>query len=110
MLLKLQNLAHHYIIKQFLTAVAIRALIELFPTAGPAMNPMLATAWAAFGVGSSFEFPEAFSHYFVYWVAPCLAAVLAGFTYAVYSGDTFFGHKLPFGPIKPKPAGKVKKN
>lgn len=27
--------ANHYIIKQFLTAVAIRALIEAFPTAGP---------------------------------------------------------------------------
>lgn len=32
---------YHYIIKQTLTAVAIRALIECFPTAGPAMNPML---------------------------------------------------------------------
>ena len=31
---------YHYIIKQFLTAVAIRALIEFFPTAGPAMNPV----------------------------------------------------------------------
>ena len=31
---------NHYIIKQSLTAFAIRALIELFPTAGPAMNPV----------------------------------------------------------------------
>eukprot|EP00977_Amphora_coffeiformis_P008884 scaffold2013_cov139-Amphora_coffeaeformis.AAC.4 len=31
---------YHYIIKQSLTAVAIRALIEFFPTAGPAMNPV----------------------------------------------------------------------
>lgn len=30
----------HYIIKQSLTAAAIRALIEFFPTAGPAMNPV----------------------------------------------------------------------
>lgn len=59
---------NHYIIKQSLTAVAIRALIEYFPTAGPAMNPMLATAWAVFGVGTSFEFPGDFQHYFVYWV------------------------------------------
>lgn len=32
--------SYHYIIKQTLTAVAIRALIEFFPTAGPAMNPV----------------------------------------------------------------------
>ncbi|CAB9514026.1 expressed unknown protein [Seminavis robusta] len=102
--------SYHYIIKQFLTAVAIRALIEMFPTAGPAMNPMLATAWAAFGVGAGFEFPENFSHYFVYWVAPCVAAIVASFVYAVYSGESFFGSKLPIGPIKPQPAGKVKKN
>lgn len=106
---------YHYIIKQFLTAVAIRALIEFFPTAGPAMNPMLATAWAAFGVGSNFSFPDNFSHYFVYWVAPFAAALLAGFLYAVYSGDTYLGHKLPVGPFKPqqvvsKKASKKKKS
>ena len=50
----------HYIIKQTLTAVAIRALIEFFPTAGPAMNPMLATAWAVFS--NKFEFPSHFLH------------------------------------------------
>ena len=93
---------NHYIIKQFLTAVAIRALIEIFPTAGPAMNPMLATAWAAFGVGSSFELPSEFAHYFVYWVAPFVAAVVASFLYAIYSGDSFFGYKLPIGPFKPQ--------
>ena len=32
--------SQHYIIKQALTAAAIRALIEFFPTAGPAMNPV----------------------------------------------------------------------
>jgi glycerol uptake facilitator-like aquaporin len=31
---------HHYIIKQSLTAIAIRTLIELFPTSGPSMNPV----------------------------------------------------------------------
>jgi glycerol uptake facilitator-like aquaporin len=31
---------NHYIIKQSLTAIAIRTLIELFPTAGPSMNPV----------------------------------------------------------------------
>jgi glycerol uptake facilitator-like aquaporin len=35
--------SYHYIIKQSLTAAAIRALIEFFPTAGPAMNP--STSW-----------------------------------------------------------------
>jgi len=106
--------AYHYWVKQFLTAFAIRALIELFPTAGPAMNPMLATAWAAFGVGSSFEFPSQWSHYFVYWVAPFAAALVAGFLYTVYAGGTFLGQTLPIGPIKPQPpakvSGKKKKN
>ena len=53
---------YHYIIKQTLTAVAIRGLIEFFPTAGPAMNPMLATCWAVFGVGDAHEFPSHFLH------------------------------------------------
>lgn len=53
---------YHYIIKQSLTAVAIRALIELFPTAGPSMNPMLATSWAVFGVGEKFAYPDDFMH------------------------------------------------
>lgn len=100
--------SQHYIIKQFLTAVAIRALIEIFPTAGPAMNPMLATAWAAFGVGSTFAFPEEWVHYFVYWVSPCVAAILAAFLYAIYAGEPFFSHKLPIGPFKPQPV-KTKK-
>ena len=71
------------------------------------MNPMLATAWAAFGVGSSFAFPNEWSHYYVYWVSPFLAALLAAFLYTIYAGGTFLGHKLPFGPIKPQPAAKV---
>ena len=33
--------SYHYWIKQTLTAIAIRGLIEVFPKAGPAMNPML---------------------------------------------------------------------
>lgn len=87
----------HYIIKQTLTAVAIRALIEFFPTAGPAMNPMLATCWDVFGVGGKFEFPTDNEHYFVYWVAPCASSLLASVSYAVYNGDAaVFGNKLPF--------------
>lgn len=104
--------SHHYIIKQFLTAVAIRALIEAFPTAGPAMNPMLATTWAAFGVGDKFDYPDNFAHYFVYWVMPFVAAVVAAFLYTIYAGGKFLGMKLP-GPLKPqapKPASKKKEN
>ena len=93
---------NHYIIKQSLTAFAIRALIEVFPTAGPAMNPMLATAWDVFAVGNSGEFPGGHEHYFVYWVGPCLAALLASVTYVMYAGGTFFGSRVPIGPFKPK--------
>ena len=102
---------YHYIIKQTLTAVAIRLLIEHFPTAGPAMNPMLATAWAVFGVGTKYEYPSAFEHYFVYWIAPCTAAICASITYAIYNGDKIFGATLPFGPLKgKKTAAKAKKS
>lgn len=34
---------YHYWIKQTLTALGIRYIIETFPTAGPSINPMLAT-------------------------------------------------------------------
>lgn len=97
---------YHYIIKQTLTAAAIRTLIELFPTAGPAMNPMLATCWAVFG---KFEFPADNEHYFVYWLAPFAAAILASVTYGMYNGDRVFGVKMPIGPLKGtvvKPKGK----
>ena len=39
---------YHYWIKQPLTALVIRYLIEVFPTTGPSLNPMLGTAWAVF--------------------------------------------------------------
>lgn len=91
---------YHYIIKQTLTAVAIRLLIELFPTAGPAMNPMLATAWDVFGVGATFQYPSDFQHYFVYWLAPCVAGILSAFLYTAYAGGTVFGVRNPIGPFK----------
>mmetsp|Transcript_32801 Transcript_32801/g.79734 ORF Transcript_32801/g.79734 Transcript_32801/m.79734 type:complete len:278 (-) Transcript_32801:264-1097(-) len=96
----------HYIIKQTLTAVAIRALIEAFPTAGPAMNPMLATAWDSFGVGKTYELPMDNDHYFVYWVGPFLAGILAAVSYAIYNGDKVFGISMPIGPLKSKKAKK----
>jgi glycerol uptake facilitator-like aquaporin len=92
--------ANHYIIKQSLTAICIRALIEFFPTAGPAMNPMLATAWHVFGVGTTYEYPDDFQHYFVYWVGPFIAAIAASIVYVIYAGGTIFGMQLPIGPIK----------
>lgn len=96
----------HYWIKQTLTAIGIRFLIVAFPTSGPAMNPMLGTTWAVFATGS---YPNDVRHYFVYWVASMLGAVVASFCYAVYDGCTFFGKTLPFGPIKAK-AAPVKKS
>lgn len=103
---------YHYIIKQTLTAVAIRALIEFFPTAGPAMNPMLATAWYVFGVGTNGEYPEDNAHYFVYWFGPFVAGILAGITYIILDGnDKLFGkYKIPIGPLRPKKAAKDKKD
>ena len=88
---------YHYWIKQSLTAVAIRFLIEVFPTAGPAMNPMLGTTWAVFAFGS---FPEDVRHYYVYWVASILGALSASFAYAVYSGEAFFGQKFSSSKVE----------
>jgi len=98
---------HHYWIKQTLTAFGIRALIEFFPTAGPAMNPMLGTTWAVFASGG---FPEDVRHYLVYWVASIMGALASAFLYAVYDGCDFLGRKLPFGPINgPKKVEPTKK-
>ena len=66
------------------------------------MNPMLATTWDVFGVGTTYEFPSRNEHYFVYWVAPFLAAILASVTYSIYDGNALFGMKLPIGPFKAK--------
>jgi glycerol uptake facilitator-like aquaporin len=87
---------YHYWIKQALTSWGIRALIETFPTAGPAMNPMLGTCWAVFASGG---IPRDFRHYFVYWVASIMGVLVSAFLYAVYDGCKFFGRTLPIGPI-----------
>ncbi len=97
---------YHYWIKQTLTAVGIRFLIVAFPTSGPAMNPMLGTTWMVFSAGT---YPGDVRHYFVYWIASMLGAIVASFAYAVYDGCTFFGTKLPFGPIKSKAVPPAKK-
>jgi hypothetical protein len=64
------------------------------------MNPMLATTWYVFGVKTPYDYPTEFVHFFVYWISPCLAAVLASVLYVVYAGGTIFGCKLPVGPLK----------
>jgi hypothetical protein len=76
---------------------------------------MLATAWAAFGIHNNNGFPPENHHYFVYWIAPFLAALLASVTYAIYAGERIFGTKLPIGPFKSRggatgTTGKKKKN
>jgi glycerol uptake facilitator-like aquaporin len=88
---------HHYWIKQSLTAVGIRYIIETFPRAGPAINPMLATTWYIFAKNA---YPDHLGHYFTYWIAPFAAAIFASFLYVVYAGGTLFGKSVPFGPIK----------
>lgn len=99
----------HYIIKQTLTAVAIRGLIEFFPLCGPAMNPMLATAWYVFGVGNKNDYPADFAHYFVYWIAPCMAAITSAIIWTIYAGGNVFGVSLPIGPLKTAAAPTPKK-
>jgi len=99
----------HYWIKQLLTAVVIRVLIQAFPQAGPAMNPMLATTWATFD-GDEPNPPVDSIHYLIYWVAPCAAAILASAVYVIYAGGTLFNKTLPIGPLKStKGKGKKKK-
>lgn len=99
---------YHYWIKQTLTAIGIRYLIETFPTAGPAINPMLGTTWYIFAYG---DFPDHLGHYFVYWVSSFLGAIFASCVYVIYAGGSVFGKKLPIGPIKEaKTESKKKKN
>jgi len=93
----------HYWIKQTLTALGIRYLIETFPRAGPAINPMLATTWYIFAHG---EYPTHLGHYFTYWVASAAGAIFASVLYVIYAGGTCFGHTIPLGPIK---GGEAKK-
>lgn len=73
------------------------------------MNPMLATAWNVFGVGTTYTFPTDMNHYIVYWVSPGLASILASVLYTVYAGGTIFGMNMPIGPIKKPDVMEVKK-
>ena len=61
---------------------------------------MLATTWDVFGVGTVFEYPTDFAHYFVYWIAPFLAAITSAIVYTAYAGGKVFGLRNPVGPIK----------
>lgn len=91
---------YHYWIKQTLTAIAIRYLIEVFPAAGPAMNPMLGTTWAVFS--NDGVYPSDPEHFWIYWIGPFVGATLASLCYVIYAGGTFFGTAVPFGPMKDK--------
>ena len=88
---------YHRLFKQMLTAAVLLIVIDAFPTTGPAMNPTLATAWHVFGVGPTNQFPKDFTHYFVYWYAPMLSAVISSFLWVLYYGGTFCGVHLKFG-------------
>lgn len=88
---------YHYWIKQTLTAVGIRYLIETFPRAGPSINPMLATTWYIYANG---DYPNHLGFYFTYWIASIAGAVVASYLYVIYAGGTVFGMMLPLGPIK----------
>jgi len=86
----------NYFIKQTLTAFVIRLLIMTFPNSGPALNPMLATAYA---VHENTKIDDV--HILVYWVAPILGGCLAAVGYVFYTGGEgaqFFGYDLKFAP------------
>lgn len=88
----------HYCVKQTLTAIFIRYLIVVFNTTGPSMNPMLGSAWLVFKKKTSCDLT--IDHYFIYWIAPAVAALVASFCYVVYAGGKWIGMDLPFGPFK----------
>lgn len=88
----------HYWVKQSLQAIVIRYLIVVFGTTGPAMNPMLGSAWLIFKKKTSCSLTT--DHYFIYWIAPLAAAFVSSFIYVVYAGGKWLGTELPFGPFK----------
>lgn len=97
---------YHYWIKQFLTAAVIRYCIVMFPSAGPAINPMLGTAWAVFDSGNM---PLDAAHYVIYWVASILGGIVSAIVYTIYAGGKVFGHSIPLGPIKDSGSNEKKK-
>ena len=90
---RIQGHHFYYIVKQTLTAVAIRAIIICLPAAGPAINPALATGWQIFKAGG--ELPTFAAFWQVYWLAAFAGALAATAAYAVYSPSaTFMGRSL----------------
>ena len=53
--------------------------------------------WYIFKTG---DYPDHFSHYFCYWIAPFAAAIFASALYVIYAGGYLFGMTLPLGPVK----------
>ena len=86
----------NYYVKQSLTALAIRLLIVSFGSAGPAINPMLATTWHIYDNGGGQSATLNAAHLAVYWAGPVLGALAASVLYVLYSGggERFFGHSL----------------
>ena len=96
---------YHRLIKQSFTAVCILIIISIFRTTGPGMNPTLATSWYVFGVGTTYEYPKEFSHYFVFWIAPMFAALVSSFLYAIYDEGIFCGDTIIERPLKERIRG-----
>ena len=65
-----------YLLRQSLIGVAIRLIILLHPTTGPALNPMIATSYALFRHGTH---AVDVAHLGVYWLAACAGAAAAAF-------------------------------
>jgi hypothetical protein len=56
-------------------------------------------------LGEQFKFPSHPSHYFIYWLRPSLAAILASTAYVIYAAGTVFGITLPTSLLKKKKVG-----
>jgi len=98
-----------YLMKQSATAACVRGCLQAFPTAGPAMNPALATGWA-FSANSEapggYAFPSDAPHYVCYWASSFLGAFLASFAFGVCAGMPFLG--VRFSPRLNKVDGNSK--
>jgi len=78
----------YYIVKQTLTAAAIRGLIVCFPATGPAFNPAIATGWQVWKAGG--KLPAFAAFWQVYWLAAFAGAFAATAAYAAYSPQARF--------------------
>eukprot|EP00041_Stephanoeca_diplocostata_P004626 m.48054 g.48054 ORF g.48054 m.48054 type:complete len:272 (-) comp15250_c0_seq1:268-1083(-) len=82
----------NYLVKQALTAVAVRLLLLCFTAGGCAMNPALGVAYGAHERGG--RLPKARQQYTAYCTAPAGGALGAALLYALSSGRKFYGVDL----------------